>query len=92
MLTRLEKQPHKPLLPSIFLANVRFPVKLDELKLLIATQTMIRDCCVLLITETWVNPLIPDMSIELAGYTAQDRTESSGKNRGGGNLCTEIPP
>ena len=45
----------------------------------------------MLITETWLNPLIPDSVIEIAGYTVQrhDRTENSGKSRGGG-VCMYI--
>uniref|UniRef100_A0A3P9IGT3 Reverse transcriptase domain-containing protein n=1 Tax=Oryzias latipes TaxID=8090 RepID=A0A3P9IGT3_ORYLA len=47
--------------------------------------------CILLITETWLHPLIPDSAIQLAGYTAKrhDRTKDSGKSRGGG-LCVYV--
>lgn len=42
----------------------------------------------MIITETWLNPLIPDAAVQLAGRASyrQDRDKNSGKNRGGG-LC-----
>lgn len=64
---------------------------MDELRLQVVTNNIIKDSCILLITETWLHPLIPDSAIQLAGYTAQrlDRTSDSGKSRGGG-LCVYI--
>lgn len=61
---------------------------MDELELCIATNNYIRNCCVMIITETWLNPLIPDAAVQLAGRTSyrQNRDKNSGKNRGGG-LC-----
>ncbi len=88
-LARLRKQPHKPPLPSIFLTNARsLANKMDELRLWVATNNIVKNSCVLLITETWLNSSIPDTAIELAGRTLyrHDRTTDSGKNRGGG-LC-----
>lgn len=42
-LARLRKQPHKPLLPSIFLTNARsLDNKMDELRLLVATYNIER--------------------------------------------------
>jgi hypothetical protein len=69
LLTRLKKHPHKPPLPSVFLANVRSIVpKLDDLELRIATDNF-RDCCVMILTETWLHPAIPDNAVQLAGRT-----------------------
>ncbi len=89
MLARLRKQPHKPPLLSIFLTNARtLANKMDELRLLVATNNIVKNSCILLVTETWLNSSIPDMAIELERRTVyrHDRTTDSGKNRGGG-LC-----
>ena len=86
---RLSRQPHKPSLPSLFITNARLlPNKIEELELTISTQKNIQDCCVMVITETWLTPTIPAEAIKLAGRIAHraDRTSESGKSRGGG-LC-----
>ena len=86
---RLSRQPHKPSLPSLFITNARsLPNKIEELELTISTQKNIQDCCVMVITETWLTPTIPAEAIKLAGRIAHraDRTSDSGKSRGGG-LC-----
>ena len=64
---------------------------MDELKLQMAANGLVQDCCILLITETWLHSSIPDTAIELAGRTAhrQDRNSNSGKSRGGG-LCIYV--
>lgn len=51
----------------------------------------VKDVCILVITETWLQQIIPDSAIELAGYTTlrHDRTVISGKSRGGG-LCVYV--
>lgn len=61
------------------------PNKADELRLKVATNNIVRDICILVITETWLNLSILDFALELAGYTAQcqDRTRDTGKSRGG---------
>lgn len=60
-LTRLRKQPYKPPLPSLFLTNARsIANKMDELRLLAATNFAGRDSCILLVTETWLHSSIPD--------------------------------
>ncbi|XP_053532800.1 multivesicular body subunit 12Ba isoform X1 [Ictalurus punctatus] len=85
-------KPHKPPLPSLFLSNARSLVnKIDNLELQLAGNRYVRDCCVLIITETWLHPRIPDASMQLAGRTMLrwDRTEDSGKSRGGG-LCMYV--
>lgn len=88
---RLKKQPYKSL-PSVFLSNVRsLANKLDEGRLQVATEKTTRECCILLITETWLNPFIPNIYIyiyihginRLHGSPArQDRELKSEKRRG----------
>lgn len=70
MLVWLRKQPHKPLLPSIFLMNARsLANKMDELQSKIAKNHLIRECCVLIVTESWLHPQIPNGTVQLAGRT-----------------------
>lgn len=91
-LLRLRRKPFKPPLPSLFLSNARsLANKMDELRLQIKANNCAKDACILLITETWLQPSIPDSAIELAGHTTQrhDRTADSGKSRGGG-LCVYV--
>lgn len=86
---QLRKQPFKPLLPSIFLTNARSMThKMEELELQIATNRLVHDCCVMIITETWLHTQIPDAAVQLTGRTIhrQDRNKDTGKSRGGG-LC-----
>ncbi|KAK0137703.1 hypothetical protein N1851_026097 [Merluccius polli] len=92
IMLRLRKQPHKPPLPSLYLSNARSLVQeTDDLELQLAGNRYVRDCCVLIITETWLHPDIPDASVQLAGRTllCWDRTKDSGKSRGGG-LCIYV--
>ena len=92
VLLRLKQRQHTLPLPSIFLSNARsIANKMDELKLQIAANNIIQDCCILLITETWLHSSIPDTAIEITGRTAHryDRNSDSGKNRGGG-LCIYV--
>ncbi|KAK3519478.1 hypothetical protein QTP70_031483 [Hemibagrus guttatus] len=92
VLARLQKQPLRPPLPSLFLTNSRsLTNKMDELRLQTVTSNIIKDSCILLITVTWLHSSIPDSAIELTDYTAQchDRTSDSNKSRGGG-LCMYV--
>ena len=85
-LNRLKRDPYRPAIPSLFLANVRsLANKMDEMRLRVATKTI--NSCAILITESWLTASIPDASIEIPGFTThrQDRNkESTGKSRGGG--------
>lgn len=81
-----------------FLLKCEVSNKLDKCKLQI-TKKIINDCCILLITEAWLNSFIPETAIKLAGFTAcqLDRTENLSKKRGGCVFsCTtagaRIPP
>jgi len=51
-------QAHRPPLPSILLANVQsLENKLDDIRV------RIQDCNIICLTETWLNPLVPDRVI-----------------------------
>ncbi|XP_060763541.1 uncharacterized protein fbrsl1 isoform X7 [Neoarius graeffei] len=90
---RLMANPHKPAIPSIILANVRsLDNKLDYIHLLRATQQAVRECCVFVFTETWLNDSIPDSAIQLdrlTCYQADRALIEGGKTRGGG-VCVYI--
>ena len=42
---------------------------MDDLELRIATKNFVRNCCALILTETWLHPAIPDNAVQLAGRT-----------------------
>ncbi len=90
---RLAANPHKPAIPTIVLANVRsLDNKLDYIRLLRSTQRTVRDCCVFVFTETWLNNSVPDCAIQLEQltcYRADRALVDRGKRRGGG-LCAYI--
>lgn len=68
LLLRLKSNPHKPPLPSQYLTNARsIPNRTDDLDLQLTGNRSVRDCCVLIITETWLHPKIPDASMQLTG-------------------------
>lgn len=49
----LQRQPHKPALPGLFISNARSLFnKMDELRLQVVIDCTIRDSCVLMITES----------------------------------------
>ncbi|KAI4793196.1 hypothetical protein KUCAC02_032878, partial [Chaenocephalus aceratus] len=80
-LAKRRRRPHKPPLPSIFLTNARSILnKMDELNPQMSEDKYVQDCCILIITETWLHPL--------AGRRAYrwDRNIDSGKSGGGGGL------
>ena len=95
-IARLKRDPNRPAIPSLFLANARSLAprgeeqkdKMDDIRLRI-TKKPVRDSCCLLLTETWLDNNVPDASMELTGYTMhrQDRnTDETGKACGGGLL------
>ncbi len=91
---RLAANPHKPAILSIVLANVRsLDNKLDHIRLLRSTQRTVRDCCVFVFTETWLNNSVPDCAIQLEQltcYRADRALVEGGKRRGGGLCVTSI--
>ena len=75
LLVRLRKQPVRPALPSIVWSNARSMVnKTDELELLMAENRHSRDCCVTIITETWLHSLVPDAAVQLTSRTMHKQT------------------
>ena len=64
---------------------------MDDLEIELAGNRYVRECCVLIIPETWLHTQIPDATVQLAGCTLHrwDRNSDSGKNRGGG-LCIYV--
>ncbi len=90
---RLVANPHKPAIPTIVLANVRsLDNKLDYIRILRSTQRTVRDCCVFVFTETWLNNNVPDCAIQLdqlTCYRADRALVERGKSRGG-RLCVYI--
>ncbi|KAI4876769.1 hypothetical protein NFI96_001755 [Prochilodus magdalenae] len=86
---KLMLNPHRTVLPSIFLANVRsLPGKLDELKIWTLTQRRLMDCNLMFFTETWLNSDVTNSVVELEGqalFRADRSAAATGKTRGGGN-------
>jgi len=82
---RLTANPHKPPIPTIVLANVRsLDNKLDYIRLLRSTQRTVRDCCVVVFTETWLSNSVPDGAIhldQLTCYLADRALVAGGKTR-----------
>ena len=90
--TRLRKKGTKPALPTIILGNVRsLPNKMEELETLSRYMNEYRDSCLLAFTETWLKESIPDNVIDIPHFDVVrgDRTEQSGKSKGGG-VCLYI--
>lgn len=88
LLAWLKRNPHRPALPSMFVANARsITNKMDEMHLLMKGNRDVRDCCVFVTSETWLNLRIPDEDVQLAGCSLYrwDRNKDSGKS--GGDLC-----
>lgn len=89
---RLAASPHSPAILSILMANVRsidnsLDNKMDNIRLIRSTQSEVRECCVYVFMETWINDNIPDSAIQLNRLTCYrlDRaTVSGGKTRSGG--------
>ncbi|KAL6481971.1 hypothetical protein MHYP_G00100510 [Metynnis hypsauchen] len=96
----LKARATRPPLPSLLLANVRsLENKMDELRTRITTQREIRECCALILTETWLSDSTPDSAIQLETHSVHrgERTAPSGKNKGGGvciyvnnRWCTDV--
>ncbi len=89
---RLRKRGSRPPLPSMILSNVRsLRNKMDELRTLTRGCFEYRESCIMLFTETWLHPEIPDGLVEIEGFShiRSDRTVLSGKSKGGG-LCLYI--
>lgn len=90
---KLKANPFRSPLPSVLLASVRsLENKLDYRKLDLSTKRETRDCCVLILTETWLNSSVLDAAISLDGLATFKADRScilTGKSRGGG-VCIYI--
>ncbi|KAI3351278.1 hypothetical protein L3Q82_005829 [Scortum barcoo] len=89
-------------LPSVLLCLLVFHLKTPELQQLgthgrrhtccwslsaLNNQQIYRESSLFILTETWLNHLVPDANVDLLGFTAvrADRdTKASGKSKGGG--------
>ncbi len=92
LLARLKATGNRPVILSIFLANVRaLDNKIDLLRICMSVHQEMRKCCILLLTETWLNSNMPDSAFQISGmlFLRADRNYLSGKTRGGG-LCVFI--
>ncbi|KAI4876114.1 hypothetical protein NFI96_026138 [Prochilodus magdalenae] len=91
--TRLTSKPARAALPSILLSNVStLENKLDCIRLQRTTRRESRDCCVFVVTETWLSDRVPDAAIQLDGlasFRADRDSALCGKTCGGG-LCVYI--
>lgn len=91
LLAKLKSRGGRPALPSLFLSNVRaLENKVDLLKLRLRQREM-KNCCALILCETWLKDSVPDSALHLDGLLMfrADRNHQSGKTRGGG-LCIYI--
>lgn len=72
----------RPPLPTMLLANIcSLENKMDELRTRIAIQCEIRECCALIITETWLSDKVPDSALLLLTHT-QFTKETTHRPRG----------
>ncbi|XP_076607962.1 uncharacterized protein LOC143333672 isoform X1 [Chaetodon auriga] len=84
---RDRRRAYRPTLPSVIMGNVRsLPNKLDELAALTWHYQEFRRCGMLLFTETRLGTQHTDATVALEGFSLiwADRTERSGKRKGGG--------
>ncbi|ELT88222.1 hypothetical protein CAPTEDRAFT_217985 [Capitella teleta] len=74
-------------LPTIICGNVRsINNKIDEIASHVSYNHHYKDACAIATTETWLNADVPDVCMSLNGFhlIRGDRTDDSGKSRGGG--------
>ena len=87
---RFRRRSTRPPLPGVILGNVRsLRSKMDELHANVKFLTEYRDANLLCFSETWLDDTIDSRHLHVDGFGAPvraDRTEASGKQKGGG-LC-----
>ncbi|KAL7841200.1 hypothetical protein SRHO_G00248910 [Serrasalmus rhombeus] len=86
---KLRLSPHRSAVPSLFLANVRaLAGKMDELRLWTTTQRWIRECNIMIVTESWLNSDIPDTAVELDGRSMfrADRVAEDSESKEGDDM------
>ena len=95
VLARLRRHCNRPPLPTIHLANVQsIDNKLDELKYRLRYHRDLRECCVLCLTETWLDANTPSAALEqmvilCRPYRCDRDKEITNKTRGGG-VCLMV--
>lgn len=68
LLAKLKADNNRLVIPSFLLANVRaLDNKMDLLRLRINVYKEMRNCCMLLQTETWLNNNVPDSALQISG-------------------------
>lgn len=75
------EQLNKPLLPSVFITFTgSLTIEMDELRLQLATDNIMKNGCILLMMESCRQSTFPNSAIQIAGFYAQhhDRTSDSG--------------
>ena len=80
----------RPAVPSVTMGNLRSICnKADELSALTRHQREYRDSCLLIFSESWLTPDIPDSAVTMDNFhllradRTADRTADSGKRQGG---------
>ncbi|CAM4427607.1 unnamed protein product [Leuciscus chuanchicus] len=84
---REKKRRFRPAVPSVTMGNLRsISNKTDELSALTRYQREYKDSCLLIFSESWLTPNIPDSAVIMDHFhlLRADRTADSGKKRGGG--------
>ncbi|KAK0137856.1 hypothetical protein N1851_025938 [Merluccius polli] len=90
---RFRRRPYRPPLPALLLSNVRsLRHKMDELQLMIQTNKDYSDCSAICLTETWLDPSVPDQVVTLPGFTLHraDRSFKLSRKAKGGGVCIMI--
>ncbi|CAG5867183.1 unnamed protein product [Menidia menidia] len=78
---------------TILLSNVRSLVnQIDHLQLELSSKRELRNCCVLILMDSWLISSIPDNAVSLEGFAnfRADRNSCLGCKSRGGGLCFYI--
>ena len=89
---RLRNLGCKPYLPSLILGNVRsLQNKMEELCANVKYANEFRSASLMCFTETWLSENVADSHVNIEGFSIfrADRTNDSGKLKGGG-LCVFV--
>lgn len=89
---RFRKRPFTPPLPSMIIGNARSIVnKIDELTGNVRFLSEYREAGIICVTETWLTEHTTDQCVGIDGFSLfrGDRSNESGKSRGGG-VCAYV--
>lgn len=87
LLSPAAKQQHKQPTSNHLPQQCQIPAnKTEELRSEIYYNCFVQECCLLIVTESWLHPNIPNASVEVLGQTLhhQDHNQDSSKGRVGG--------